>query len=79
MRLAFVGFLCAVVAVVASAQPPVNPQWQQFREQHKYHFQLREMFYKIGELEKKGGQTALTKEQAKSCWTSSSPLRKRRN
>ncbi|MFA0758800.1 MAG: hypothetical protein PVTTEEND_001017 [Candidatus Fervidibacter sp.] len=65
MRLAFVGFLCAVVAVVASAQPPANPQWQQFREQHKYHFQLREVFYKIGELEKKGGQTALTKEQAK--------------
>ncbi|GBC97703.1 hypothetical protein HRbin17_00192 [bacterium HR17] len=51
---------------IAGAQPPApNPQWQQFREQHKYHFQLRETFYKIGELEKKGGQTALTKEQAK--------------
>ncbi|MFA0731230.1 MAG: hypothetical protein HZLCBSQH_002143 [Candidatus Fervidibacterota bacterium] len=65
MRWVSVMFLVSVVAAVAAAQPPANPQWQQFREQHKYHFQLQEMFYKIGELEKKGGQTALTKEQAK--------------
>lgn len=57
----------ALVALAMAQQPSpqMMAQWQKFREQHKYHFQLREMFYKITELEKKGGQTALTKEQAK--------------
>ncbi len=53
------------LAMAQQPSPQMMAQWQQFREQHKYHFQLREMFYKIGELEKKGGKTALTKEQAK--------------
>ncbi|MCS7265904.1 MAG: hypothetical protein NZ805_13850 [Armatimonadetes bacterium] len=59
------------------AQPPAqggSGQWQKFREEYKYHFQLRETFLKLGELEKKGGQTALTSEQAKKLLSVFQPL-----
>lgn len=72
----------AIVSLLASAavaQPPpqMMQQWQKFREEHKYHFQLRETFLKLGELEKKGGQTALTKEQAQKLLAIFQPLTKK--
>jgi len=71
--------MALVLAAAAIAQPPpqVMQQWQKFREEHKYHFQLRETFLKLGELEKKGGQTALTKEQAKKLLEIFQPLTKK--
>lgn len=54
-----------VASAIAQPPPQMMQQWQKFREEHKYHFQLRETFLKLGELEKKGGQTALNPEQAK--------------
>lgn len=69
----------ALTVAVAIAQPPpqMAAQWQKFREEHKYHFQLRETFLKLGELEKKGGQTALTKDQAKKLLAIFQPLTKK--
>jgi len=69
----------ALLAVAAIAQPPpqMAAQWQKFREEHKYHFQLRETFLKLGELEKKGGPTALTKDQAKNLLAIFQPLTKK--
>ncbi len=69
----------ALLASAAIAQPPpqMMQQWQKFREEHKYHFQLRETFLKLGELEKKGGQTALTKEQAQKLLAIFQPLTKK--
>ena len=69
----------ALLAVAAIAQPPpqMAAQWQKFREEHKYHFQLRETFLKLGELEKKGGPTALTKDQAKKLLEIFQPLTKK--
>ncbi len=79
--LRWMGIITAVLATAAlvGAQPPpqVAAQWQKFREEHKYHFQLRETFLKLGELEKKGGQTALTKEQAKKLLALFQPLTKK--
>ncbi len=69
--------LLSAVAAIAQPSPQTMMQWQQFREEHKYHFQLREMFLKLGELEKKGGQTALTKEQAKKLLDIFHPLTKK--
>ncbi len=68
-----------LTVAVAIAQPPpqMAAQWQKFREEHKYHFQLRETFLKLGELEKKGGQTALTKDQAKKLLAIFQPLTKK--
>ncbi len=69
----------ALLALAAIAQPPpqMMQQWQKFREEHKYHFQLRETFLKLGELEKKGGQAALTPEQAKKLLAVFQPLTKK--
>lgn len=69
----------ALLAAAAIAQPPpqMAAQWQKFREEHKYHFQLRETFLKLGELEKKGGPTALTKDQAKKLLEIFQPLTKK--
>jgi len=69
----------SLLAAAAIAQPPpqMTAQWQKFREEHKYHFQLRETFLKLGELEKKGGQTALTKDQAKKLLAIFQPLTKK--
>lgn len=69
----------AFLAMAAIAQPPpqIPAQWQKFREEHKYHFQLRETFFKLGELEKKGGSTALTKAQAKKLLAIFQPLTKK--
>ncbi len=79
--LRWMGIIIVVLATAAlvGAQPPpqVAAQWQKFREEHKYHFQLRETFLKLGELEKKGGQTALTKEQAKKLLALFQPLTKK--
>ncbi len=79
--LRWMGVIPAVLATAAlvGAQPPpqVAAQWQKFREEHKYHFQLRETFLKLGELERKGGQTALTKEQAKKLLALFQPLTKK--
>jgi len=68
-----------LLAAAAIAQPPpqMAAQWQKFREEHKYHFQLRETFLKLGELEKKGGPTALTKDQAKKLLEIFQPLTKK--
>jgi len=73
------GVTVALLATAALTQPPpqVAQEWQKFREEHKYHFQLRETFLKLGELEKKGGQTALTKEQAKKLLEIFLPLTKK--
>lgn len=74
-----VGSIVVLLVSAAIAQPPTQmmQQWQKFREEHKYHFQLRETFLKLGELEKKGGQTALTKEQAKKLLAIFQPLTKK--
>ena len=74
-----VGIAVLLAAAFAGAQPPpqMAAQWQKFREEHKYHFQLRETFLKLGELEKKGEQTALTKEQAKKLLALFQPLTKK--
>ncbi len=69
--------LALVGGAIAQPPPQMAAQWQQFREEHKYHFQLRETFLKLGELEKKGGQTALTKEQAKKLLALFQPLTKK--
>lgn len=66
-----------VAAAIAQPPPQMAAQWQKFREEHKYHFQLRETFLKLGELEKKGGQTALTKDQAKKLLAIFQPLTKK--
>ncbi|MCS7185931.1 MAG: hypothetical protein RMK89_03140 [Armatimonadota bacterium] len=68
-----------LMAMAAIAQPPpqMMQQFQKFREEHKYHFQLRETFLKLGELEKKGGQTALTKDQAQKLLAIFQPLTKK--
>lgn len=76
------GVTLSVLALLASlsfAQPPGQgmAQWQKFFEEHKYHFQLRETFLKLGELEKKGRQTALTKDQAKKLLAIFQPLTKK--
>ncbi len=71
MRLFAVAFVLGTSLAVA--QPPVGQgpspqmmaQWQRFLEENKFQLQVGETFRKIGELEKKGGSTALTKEQAK--------------
>ncbi|MCS7223579.1 MAG: hypothetical protein NZ959_03305 [Armatimonadetes bacterium] len=71
MRYVGVLFVCAVSTVVA--QPPAGQgpspqmmaQFQRFLEENKFQFQLGETFRKLGELERKGGATALTKDQAK--------------
>lgn len=78
-RCTIAGAIAALLVSAAIAQPPqqMMQQWQKFREEHKYHFQLRETFLKLGELEKKGGQTALTKEQAQKLLAIFQPLTKK--
>jgi hypothetical protein len=74
-----IAFSVTALLAAAIAQPPpqMAAQWQKFREEHKYHFQLRETFLKLGELEKKGGRTALTKDQAKKLLAIFQPLTKK--
>lgn len=69
--------MLTVAAAFTQPPPQMAAQWQKFREEHKYHFQLRETFFKLGELEKKGGQTALTKDQAKKLLAIFQPLTKK--
>jgi hypothetical protein len=69
--------MLTIAAAIAQPPPQMAAQWQKFREEHKYHFQLRETFLKLGELEKKGGQTALTKDQAKKLLEIFQPLTKK--
>jgi hypothetical protein len=74
----FVAFLMLICVGIASAQqerPGMSGPFAQFREQHKYTFQLMRMVRGLGELEQ-AKKAPLTKDQAKKILKVMTPLRK---
>jgi polyhydroxyalkanoate synthesis regulator phasin len=80
VRVLSLSAILAMAVSLASAQPPpeggVPPQVSEFREKHKYTFQLMETVRKLMEMEK-DPKVALTKEQAKRVLDILKPLQKK--